>query len=104
MADACIFLMNLDDDEFFSLTRNESIPPLVNVGFGVDLTIRELAKTIQDVVGYDGDIIFDTTKPDGTPRKLLDVSRLHNKGWNASTHLREGLSQTYNEFFSRLKG
>ena len=74
------------------------MPPLVNIGVGEDLTIRELAETVQQVVGYQGEIEFDATKPDGTPRKLMDVSRLHGMGWKARTGLREGLAQAYRDF------
>lgn len=84
LADAALFLMlNYDGEEF------------VNVGVGKDVSIRELAELIRDVVGYKGEIVFDTTKPDGTPRKLLDVSRLHALGWRARIPLRKGLEQTY---------
>jgi GDP-L-fucose synthase len=76
------------------------MPPVVNIGVGEDLTIRELAETIQHVVGYQGDIEFDTAKPDGTPRKLMDVSRLHSLGWKAQTGFREGLAVAYQDFQS----
>jgi GDP-L-fucose synthase len=74
------------------------MPPVVNIGVGEDLTIRELAETVKDIVGYQGSIEFDTTKPDGTPRKLMDVSRLHSLGWEAKTGLREGLAMAYRDF------
>jgi GDP-L-fucose synthase len=84
LADACVFLMeNYENDEF------------VNIGTGQDLTIHELAELIKEVVGYRGDLIFDTSKPDGTPRKLLDVSKLTALGWQAQTGLREGIQKTY---------
>ena len=70
----------------------------INVGTGVDCTIRELAETIAEVVGFKGDIIFDASKPDGTPRKLMDVERLANMGWKWSTSLRDGLELTYSWF------
>mgnify|MGYP001042434500 CR=1 FL=1 len=95
MADACAFVMNLDDataaDTFFSYPK----PCFVNVGTGTDNTIGELAAMIKDVVGYTGSIVFDASKPDGTPRKLLDVSRLRGLGWRASIELAEGVSGTY---------
>ena len=95
MADACAFVMNLDDataaEAFFSYPR----PCFVNVGTGTDSTIGELAVMIKDVVGYTGKIVFDVSKPDGTPQKLLDVSRLHGLGWQASIDLAEGVSRTY---------
>ena len=104
MADACVFLMNLPDDRYTSLLgSDESVsgrfePPLVNVGVGEDVSIRELAELVGHVVGFDGDLVFDTTKPDGTPRKLMDVSRLHAIGWRAKTGLAEGLVQAYCDF------
>ncbi|HEY4373999.1 MAG TPA: GDP-L-fucose synthase [Burkholderiales bacterium] len=84
LADACVFLM-----------EREGAEPLLNVGTGVDVTIRELAETIMEVVGFEGEIVFDASKPDGTPRKLLDVSRLGTLGWRARVGLREGIEQTY---------
>jgi GDP-L-fucose synthase len=84
LADACVYLMN-----------TYSGSAIVNVGVGEDISISELAELIRDVVGYRGRIQYDTTKPDGTPRKLLDVSKLHDLGWEASITLREGLEQTY---------
>ena len=70
----------------------------INVGTGQDITIRELSEIMKDVVGYNGKLSFDTTKPDGTPRKLIDVSRLSNMGWKYSTNLKEGLKITYEWF------
>lgn len=84
LADACVHLMERGYDG-----------PLVNVGCGQDVTIRELAQTVMDVVGFKGRIVFDTSKPDGTPRKLLDVGRLHALGWRASTSLRDGIARAY---------
>ena len=69
--------------------------PLVNVGFGKDISIHELAQMIQEIVGFEGDIRFDTTKPDGTPQKLLDISRIRKLGWKPETSLREGIKKTY---------
>lgn len=76
------------------LERYDDAPP-INVGVGDDVTIRELAETVRDVVGYQGDIEWDTSKPDGTPRKLLDVSRIHDLGWKAEIGLRDGIAATY---------
>ena len=104
MADACVFLMKLSDDRYRALLgsdENESgrfEPPLVNIGVGDDLAIAELAELVKQVVGYKGAIVFDATKPDGTPRKLLDVSRLKAVGWRARTPLREGLALAYADF------
>ena len=104
MADACVFLMKLPDDRYTSLLgSDESVsgrfePPLVNVGVGEDVTIKELAELVGKVVGFDGKLVFDTTKPDGTPRKLMDVSRLNGMGWQASTSLQGGLANAYRDF------
>jgi len=101
MADACVYLMNLPDDQYARLlgsdesTSGKFEPPLINIGVGHDVTIKELAQTIQKVVGYTGAIVFDTSKPDGTLRKLLDVSRLHSQGWKARTELSEGIRLAY---------
>jgi GDP-L-fucose synthase len=94
LAEACIFLMNLDGDRYNSLvTQNE--PPLINIGTGEDVTIRELAETVAKVLGFKGKLVFDTTKPDGTPRKLMDSSRLHALGWHHTTSLDEGIQRTW---------
>jgi len=98
MADACVFLMNLPDEVYAPIACSESQAPLINVGCGEDLTVRELAELIGDVVGFEGRLIFDTSKPDGTPRKLLDVSRMKSLGWQASLPLREGLTAVYREY------
>jgi len=93
MADACVFVMGLEADVYRAHTQ----PMLshINVGVGEDVSIRELAETVGAVVGYRGEIRFDTSKPDGTPRKLLDVSRLSGLGWRARIGLADGLAQTY---------
>jgi GDP-L-fucose synthase len=95
MADACVFLMNLPDDVYGPLARSESQAPLFNVGCGKDLTVRALAELIHDVVGFKGKLTFDASRPDGTPRKLLDVSRMKDLGWQAHISLREGLTEIY---------
>ena len=84
LADACVFLMETGYED-----------TLLNVGTGEDVTIRELAETVMDVVGFDGNIVYDHSKPDGTPRKLLDVSRMSALGWRARTGLREGIEYAY---------
>jgi GDP-L-fucose synthase len=104
MADACVYLMSLPDDSFGGLLGSDEKvsgkfgPPLVNIGVGEDETIAELAEQVSRTVGFEGEIVFDTSKPDGTPRKLLDVSRLHALGWRASTSLQAGLARTYADF------
>ena len=95
MADGCLFVLNLDDKTLSKNLLNYPTPCFVNLGTGIDVTIGELAHTIKDVVGFEGDLIFDPTKPDGTPRKLLDVSRIQSLGWQAKTSLRDGLTKTY---------
>jgi GDP-L-fucose synthase len=101
IAQACCFLMNLDDARFDSLLV-EDAPPLINIGTGEDVTIRELAETVARVLEFDGALVFDTTKPDGTPQKLLDVSRLHNLGWHHSTGLEQGIQRTWQTVQDRL--
>ncbi len=93
LADACVFLMERCDAK--------DVGEFVNIGVGEDLSIREIAETVAEVVGYRGSFRYDTTKPDGTPRKLLDVSRLTSLGWRARTGLREGLEQAYQDFLAR---
>lgn len=95
MASACVYLMeNFDAEE---------IGEFVNIGVGKDLTIHELAELIKDVVGYSGEIVYDITKPDGTPQKLLDVSRLNGLGWKARISLRDGIRQSYELYTSKIK-
>jgi GDP-L-fucose synthase len=98
LAKACVFLMNLDDPAFDSLVVSESEPPLINIGFGEDQTIRELAEIIADVVAYRGELKFDSSMPDGSPRKLLDTSRLRSLGWQPTVSLREGMELAYRDF------
>ena len=88
LADACVFLMERGD-------ADDGAPALVNVGTGVDLTIAELAALVMDVVGFAGRVVYDRSKPDGTPRKLLDISRLAQRGWRAQTPLRDGIALAY---------
>lgn len=91
MADACIYLMeNYEGNDFF------------NIGTGKEITIRGLAELIKEVVGYKGEIVWDTTKPDGTPRKLLDVSRLESQGWRYKMELKNGIRETYKWFMENV--
>ena len=104
MADACVYLMNLPDAQFVPLLgqdRNDGLAPLVNIGVGEDITIRELAETIKGVIGYQGTIEFDTTKPDGPPRKLMDVTRLNAMGWRAKTPFALGIKLAYADFLGK---
>lgn len=92
LADACIFLMQQFNDYGW-----------INIGSGEEVSIAELANTIKEVVGYQGNIVFDTTKPDGTPRKLIDVSKLHGLGWKYKTSLKDGLKITYQDFLNKYE-
>ncbi|MPM92527.1 GDP-L-fucose synthase [bioreactor metagenome] len=104
MADACVFVMNLPDEKYdLLLGSDESVsgkfePPLLNVGVGEDVSIRDLAGLIGNTVGFDGKLEFDATKPDGTPRKLMDVTKLHSLGWRARTSMDQGLKRAYADF------
>ena len=102
-ADACIFLLNLSEDQFNKLTQDDETSPIVNIGCGDDVTIAELAKLVAEVVGFQGRLKFDTSKPDGTPRKLMDISRLRKLGWNPppAEALREGLRHAYRDYRDR---
>lgn len=90
LADACYYLM-----------ENYNEPNLINIGTGEDLTIKDLALAIKKTVGFEGELVFDTTKPDGTPRKLMDVSKLHNLGWKHQIELEEGLKLAYQDYLSK---
>lgn len=91
VASACVHLMNNYDEKLF-----------VNIGTGTDLSIKELAEMIQDVVGYEGEITWNTDKPDGTPRKLMDVGRIHSFGWKHEIDLRDGIEQVYEDFKAKI--
>ena len=92
LAEACLFLM-----------ENYSDPELVNIGTGVDVTIKELAETVKEIVGFDGEIRWDVSKPDGTPRKLMDVSKLHQLGWKHSIELADGIRLAYQDFLANVE-
>ena len=98
MADGSVFVLELDDATLAEKLLNYPEPCFVNLGTGVDVTIRELAEAVKAVVGFDGELVFDTTKPDGTKRKLLDVSRMKSLGWEAKVSLRDGIEKTYEWF------
>lgn len=101
MADACVSVMNLSPEVL--ARHSHMMQSHINVGTGVDCTIRELAETLCKVIGFEGELAFDASKPDGTPRKLLDVSRLKSLGWEAKISLREGLSETYRWFVDHVE-
>ena len=100
MAAACVHLMELPQDRLAAIV-NDNEPPLVNIGCGEDLAIRELAELVRKIVGADVAIEWDSTKPDGTPRKLLDVSKLSNMGWHASIGLEDGIRRAYSDYLQR---
>ncbi|HVC47837.1 MAG TPA: GDP-L-fucose synthase [Terracidiphilus sp.] len=102
LAEACIHLASLPEATFGSLLKQESAP-LVNIGTGTDLTIRELAELVAEILEFDCRLVFDRTKQDGTPRKLLDVSRIESLGWKAKTGLREGILRTYESARGQLE-
>ena len=108
MADASIWLMTLPDQKYQTLLGSDEVatgifdPPLVNIGMGEDVTIAELASLIGRVVGYQGRLVFDTSKPDGTPRKLMDISRLKGLGWAPKTALEDGLRHAYADFLDHV--
>lgn len=97
MADACLYLLEQPESNLSDLFNDEQ-PPLVNIGCGEDLTIRELAEMIAEVIGYGGQLVFDSSKPDGTMRKLMDVSRMTQLGWMAKTRLRQGIHAAYKSY------
>lgn len=102
MAAASVHVLLLDEQTYKANTQ--SMLSHINVGTGVDCTIRELAETMQRVVGFEGKLVFDTTKPDGTPRKLMNVERLKNLGWQYSIDLETGLNKTYAWFLNNMEG
>ena len=103
-ATACVFLMNLGDEQFKSVLGSEQGQPgLINIGCGEDQTILELAELIKEIIGYRGKFRFDTSKPDGTMRKLLDVKRLQNFGWSPNISLRDGIKLAYEDFLGHDK-
>ena len=97
MADACVFLMNLPDERYQSLLKQDT-PPLINVGCGEDISIKDLADLIKDIVGFDGEIVWDTSKPDGTMRKMLDVGVIKSCGWQSAVTLSKGVDAVYRQW------
>jgi GDP-L-fucose synthase len=94
LADACIFLNNLDEEDFSRLF-NEGRTPLINIGCGKDSTIKEIAAVVAEVVGYKGEVIWDQEKPDGTPQKLLNISKIIKLGWKPNIALKDGIRNVY---------
>jgi len=106
MADACVFLMNLPDEKFqllLAADRNHGLPPVINIGVGEDVSIADLSAMVASVVGHAGQIVYDISKPDGTPRKLLDISRLAGLGWKAGVDLRDGIALAYRDYLQYIK-
>jgi GDP-L-fucose synthase len=101
MADACVTMINLPDEAFDEILRGPNDFPLINVGCGEDQTIADLARAVASVVGFRGALEFDKSKPDGTPQKLLDVSRLRKLGWAPRVDLKSGIAASYRDFLAR---
>jgi GDP-L-fucose synthase len=101
MADACVFLLE-QPEEKLKILYNEERPPLVNIGCGEDLTIKELAELVAEVVGFKGSLAFDTTKPDGVMRKVMDVSRINALGWKRAMPLKDGIGLSYRDMLSKI--
>jgi GDP-L-fucose synthase len=102
LADGCIHLLSLPDSIYDGLLTRD-FPPLINLGTGQDLTIRELAQLVMKVLDFEGELVFDTSREDGTPRKLLDVSKISSLGWSALTSLEEGIRKTYDSARTQLE-
>jgi GDP-L-fucose synthase len=103
MADACVYLMNLPESQFEGLISIPETPPLINIGSGHDVTIRELATTVFSVLGFEGSVVFDSAKPDGTPRKLLDTTRLQMLGWRPRISLPQGIQLAWDDYRVQLQ-
>lgn len=103
LAAACVFLMNLDDSRYNDLLNDPLAPALINVGSGQEISIHDLALLVQDVVGFSGTIVLDADKPDGTPRKLADSSRIHALGWRHAIELRDGIAGAYQWYVESLQ-
>ncbi|MEO0368870.1 MAG: GDP-L-fucose synthase [Pseudomonadota bacterium] len=101
MADACVFVMNMDKEDYETVAPSPT--SFINVGTGSDCSIKELARSVADTIGYEGEFRFDESKPDGTPKKLLDVSRLSSLGWSAKIPLEQGLMTTYQWYVNNIE-
>jgi GDP-L-fucose synthase len=102
LADGCIHLLSLPDSIYDGLLTGD-FPPLINVGTGQDLTIRELDELVMKVLDFEGELVFDTSREDGTPRKLLDISKISSLGWRALTNLEDGIRKTYDSARTQLE-
>jgi GDP-L-fucose synthase len=102
LAEACIFLLESDDSIYESML-GETDAPLINIGSGEELSIKKLAEMVSRVVGYHGAIVFDSSKPDGTLRKIMDVSRIHNLGWRHKIELEDGIRSVYEQVRQRFE-
>jgi GDP-L-fucose synthase len=98
LADACLMLMNQPEESYTSLLTYAPAPALINVGSGQEISIADLARLVKEIVGFDGELVFDTSKPDGTPRKLADSSRLNALGWHHRISFKEGVRDAYQWF------
>jgi len=103
LASAVVFLLNLSDEPYRELASSETRPPLINIGFGKDMTIRELAEMVREVVGYQGAIEWDASKPDGMPQKLMDSRLINSLGWAPRISLREGIRKAYGHFLEEMR-
>jgi GDP-L-fucose synthase len=104
MAEACVFLMQRLEELFSDPCSSVRDRPIINIGCGKDNTIREVAEMVARVAGFDGTVEWDSSKPDGTPKKLLDVSRMSDLGWKAGICMEEGLRNTYEDYLRKLAG
>ncbi len=102
LADACVHLLNLPEEQIERIFSAQ-YPPLINIGTGSDISIKELAQIVKRVVGFTGELAFDTTKPDGTQRKLLDISQLKQMGWRHRVELEEGIAEAYQAFLTSIR-
>jgi GDP-L-fucose synthase len=101
LAAACVYLLNMEEAKYIAFVGSPDQPPLVNIGYGQDVTIKELAEIVAGVVGFKGQILWDASKPDGTPRKLMDSSRIFDLGWRPTVKLQDGIKLAYQDFLSR---
>lgn len=102
LARACVFLLNLSESKYNSLLKTDE-PPLINIGYGKDITIKDLVQMVQEVVGFQGEIFWDSDKPDGTAKKLLDISQMRKLGWSPKINLKKGIALAYNDYFKQDK-